>query len=141
MANDPTEVVSRQNAKLAYSTRTTAPLVPGRRSFAEYRDLGVSDATGGFMRAQITSIKKGITEPTGWHYHVCDAQFVYVLKGFVDLEFEDGTKLRCTAGDSVFIPGGMRHNETLTSDDMEILEVSVPAKMGTVAVDPPARDP
>jgi quercetin dioxygenase-like cupin family protein len=93
------------------------------------------------MRAQITSIKKGMTEPTGWHYHVCDAQFVYVLKGFVDLEFEDGTKLHCTAGDSVFIPGGMRHNETLTSDDMEILEVSVPAKMGTVAVDPPARDP
>jgi len=58
-----------------------------------------------------------------------------VLKGFVDLEFEDGTKLHCTAGDSVFIAGGMRHNETLTSDDMEILEVSVPAKMGTVAVD------
>ena len=75
MAN-ATEVVSTQKAKLAYSTRATAALVPGRRSFAEYRDLGVSDATGGFMRAQITSIKKGMTEPTGWHYHVCDAQFV-----------------------------------------------------------------
>jgi quercetin dioxygenase-like cupin family protein len=137
MANDATAVKSGLKAKLAYTTPATAPLVPGRRSFAEYRDLGVTDATGGFMGAQVTSIKKGMTEPTGWHYHVCDAQFVYVLKGFVDLEFENGTKLRCSAGDSLFIPGGMRHNETLTSDDAEILEVSVPAKMGTVPVDPP----
>jgi len=76
MAKDVTAMVSRKKAKLAYSTPATAPLVPGRRSFAEYRDLGVSDATGGFMRAQITSIKKGMTEPTGWHYHVCDTQFV-----------------------------------------------------------------
>ena len=67
MANDVTDVASRPKAKLAYSTPATAPLVPGRRSFAEYRDLGVSDATGGFMRAQITSIKKGLTATTGWH--------------------------------------------------------------------------
>jgi len=32
----------------------------------------------------------------------------------------------------------MRHNEIATSDDLEILEVSVPADMGTVRVDPPA---
>ena len=23
----------------------------------------------------------GMTEPTGWHYHTCEMQFVYVLKG------------------------------------------------------------
>ena len=138
MPDDIASATHKRAAKLAYTTPTTAPLVPGRRSFAEYRDLGVTDATAGFMRAQITAIKKGLTEPTGWHYHVCDAQFVYVLKGFVDLEFEDGTKLHCTPGDSVFIPGGMRHNETRTSDDMEILEVSVPAAMGTGPCEPPA---
>ena len=43
------------------------------------------------------------------------------------------------AGDSAFIPGGMRHNELSTSDDLEILEVSVPADMGTVPVEPPAN--
>ena len=136
MANDVT-TITRPTGKLAYASTKTARLVPGRRSFFEYRDLGVTDATGGKMRAQVTVAKTGMTEPTGWHYHVCDHQFVYVLKGFVDLEFENGTKLRCSAGDSLFIPGGMRHNETLTSDDAEILEVSVPAKMGTVPVDPP----
>ena len=137
MANDVTSPV-KVNGRLAYANANTAPMAPGRRAFAEYRDLGVTKATDGRMRAQITRIKKGMTEPTGWHYHVCEQQFVYVLQGYVDLEFEDGTKLHCVAGDSVFIPGGLRHNETSTSDDMEILEISVPAEMGTVPCDPPA---
>jgi hypothetical protein len=56
-----------------------------------------------------------MTKPTGWHYHVCDGQFVYVLKGWVDLEFEEGQRLQVQAGESLFIPGGLRHNETATS--------------------------
>ena len=129
MANDVSTVGTR---KLAYANAKTAPLAPGRRSFFEYRDLGVTKATNGWMRAQMTIAKTGMTQPTGWHYHVCDGQFVYVVKGFVDLEFEDGQTLHCSVGDSVFIPGGLKHNEIRTSDDLEILEVSVPAEMGTV---------
>jgi quercetin dioxygenase-like cupin family protein len=79
----------------------------------------------------------GMTEPTGWHYHVCESQFVYALKGWVDLEFESGETVHLQAGESLFIPGGMRHNETATSDDLEILEICVPAAMGTVPCDPP----
>jgi quercetin dioxygenase-like cupin family protein len=134
MANDVSAVATR---KLAYANAKTAPLAAGRRSFFEYRDLGVTKATNGWMRAQMTIAKTGMTQPTGWHYHVCDGQFVYVVKGFVDLEFEDGQTLHCQAGDSVFIPGGMKHNEIRTSDDLEILEVSVPAEMGTVPCERP----
>lgn len=129
----------RTSTKLAHATADTAPLVPGRREFFQYRDLLVADATQGLMRAQIMSASVGMTRPTGWHYHVCDAQFVYALKGWVDLEFEDGRKIRMKAGESLLIPGGMRHNETATSDDLEILEVSVPAQMGTIACDPPGK--
>ena len=124
---------------LSVAPRDQQALVPGRRKFFRYRDLGVSAATGGRMRAQVMEAITGMTEPTGWHTHECEAQFVYVLKGWVELEFEDGTNCRLEAGDSVFIPGGMLHQETRTSDDLEILEVSVPAEMGTVAVDPPAK--
>ena len=123
---------------LRHATKANAPFVPGRRSFFEYRDLGVTAASGGKLRAQVMSAIAGMTEPTGWHYHVCEGQFVYALKGWVDLEFEDGTALRLEAGGSLFIPGGMRHNETGASDDLEILELSVPADMGTVSCDPPA---
>jgi hypothetical protein len=35
----------------------------------------------------------------------------------------------------------MKHNEIGTSDDLEILEVSLPGEIGTVSVDPPAARP
>jgi mannose-6-phosphate isomerase-like protein (cupin superfamily) len=128
---------ARPAMKLAVTSAKTPEFVKGRRDFFKYRDLGVTKATDGWMRAQVTSAITGMTQPTGWHYHVCEGQFVYALKGWVELEFEDGTDCRLEAGDSVFIPGGLRHQEIRTSDDLEILEVSVPADMGTVAVDPP----
>ena len=124
--------------RLAYATPATASLVAGRRAFFKYRDLGVTAASNGRMRAQVTSAEKGLSEPTGWHYHVCDMQFVYVLSGWVDLDFEDGRSVRLQAGDSLMLPGGTRHQETRTSETFEILEVSVPADMGTEKCDPPA---
>jgi len=38
----------------------------------------------------------------------------------------------------VYIPGGLKHNELRTSDDLEILEISLPGEIGTVPVEPPA---
>jgi mannose-6-phosphate isomerase-like protein (cupin superfamily) len=124
---------------LAHATVASAPAVPGRRSFFKYRDLGVGQASLGRLRAQTMTAVQGMTEPTGWHYHTCDGQFVYALKGWVDLEFETGETIRLGQGESLFIPGGLRHNEIATSDDLEILELSVPAEMGTVPCEPPAR--
>jgi len=125
--------------KLAVTTAKHPEFVKGRRDFFKYRDLGVTKATDGWMRAQLTTAITGMTQPTGWHYHVCEGQFVYTLKGWLVLEFEDGTVCRLEPSDSVFIPGGMRHNEIATSDDLEILEVSLPGEIGTVPVDPPSK--
>src|SRR6266436_6416949 len=114
------EKASAQPAmKVAVTSAKTPDLVQGRRTFFKYRDLGVTAASNGWMRAQLTTAITGMTEPTGWHYHVCEGQFVYTLKGWVELEFEDGTSCRLEAGDSCFIPGGMRHNEIGTSDYLE----------------------
>jgi quercetin dioxygenase-like cupin family protein len=124
--------------KMVHVTPETAAVIPGRRDFFSYHDLGVADASNGAMRAQVMKTKQGLTRPTGWHYHVCDQQFIYALKGWVDLEFEDGRKIRVNEGDSMMIPGGLRHNETATASELEILEISVPAKFGTVPCDPPA---
>ena len=123
--------------QLRHATKDNAPLVAGRRSFFEYRDLGVTEASDGKLRAQVMKTKTGMTEPTGWHYHVCDGQFIYALKGWVDLEFETGEKIRVSEGESLFVPGNMRHNQTSTSEELEILELSIPSDMGTVACDPP----
>jgi quercetin dioxygenase-like cupin family protein len=122
---------------IAHARVTEPVLVKGRRDFFKYRDLGVAEASAGTMRAQVMTSSQGMSRPTGWHYHECVGQFIYILKGWVDLEFEDGRSIRVDEGDSLFIPGFMRHNEIRTSDTMEILEVSVPGQMGTTACDPP----
>ena len=114
------------------------PPIAGRRKFFRYRDLGVQAATHGRMRAQVMEAITGMTEPTGWHTHECEAQFVYVLKGWVELEFADGSRHRCEPGCAVLIPGGMKHNEIATSDDVEILELSIPGPMATHPCEPPA---
>jgi quercetin dioxygenase-like cupin family protein len=136
--NDAVGEVGTTSGKLAHAPASNPVYKAGRRSFFKYRELGVTEATDGKMRAQITSCTQGLGEPTGWHYHVCEHQLVYMLKGWVDLEFEDGTKVHLAEGDSLMIPGGMRHNETATANELELLEVSVPAEMKTVVCDPPA---
>ena len=94
-------------------------------------------ASEGKIRAQVTSASQGLSEETGWHVHLCEGQFVYILSGWVDLEFVGGRKERVGPGDSIYIPGGTPHNETATSDTFELLEVSIPADMGTVPCDNP----
>ncbi len=121
---------------VAVASAANPVLVPGRRAFFTYRDLGVTKGSQGRIRAQVTTARDGMTQPTGWHVHLCEGQFVYMLSGWVDLEFADRT-VRLEAGDSVFIPGGTPHNEIGASASFELLEISVPAEMGTKPCDPP----
>ena len=130
--------VEQTKQTLKHATETSAPRIPGRREFFTYRDLGVKEASVGKLNAQTMTAVRGMTEPTGWHYHDCECQFLYILKGWIDMEFETGETLHLKQGESLYIPGGMKHNEIATSDDMEILEIALPSDMGTVPCDPPA---
>lgn len=138
---EPSPQRTQQDMHLLKSFVSTTPYAPGRRPFFKYRDLGLERASGGRMRAYQNNSIVGMTEPTGWHYHTCEMQFVYVLKGKLVIEFEDGTVGTFSAGDSFFIPGGVRHNEIYVSEDKEALEVSVPGQIGTVNVERPAGLP
>ena len=122
----------------AVARKSDPTYIKGRRDFFEYIDLGVTDGSNGAMRVQVTKASQGMSKPTGWHYHTCEGQFVYMLNGWVELQFADNEIIRISEGDSVYIPGGMPHNEIRTSDDFELLEFSVPAVMGTEPCDPPA---
>jgi len=138
MANDVSTISAKPTMKPGYSRAKAPAMVEGRREFFSYRDLLIKDASQGTMRGQVMKAVTGMTQPTGWHYHTCEGQFVYLLNGWVELEFEGSETLRFEKGDSVFIPGGLVHNELRTSDDFEALEVSVPGELGTVSVDAPA---
>jgi mannose-6-phosphate isomerase-like protein (cupin superfamily) len=132
------DAASKPAQTVAHARLKEPVLVKGRCEFFQYRDLGVAEASGGGMRAQVMMASQGLSRPTGWHFHECDGQFIYIIKGWVDLEFEDGRTIRVEQGDSLFIPGYMRHNEIRTADELEILEVSTPGEMGTTACEPPA---
>lgn len=119
-------------------SRASQPVLgAGRRATLTNRDLGAEEATADRMLALVTSATEGMGPPSGWHYHDCEYQLIYVLKGWVDLEAEDGTKTRIEAGDSVIIPGGMRHNVPGTANEIEVLTITVPAERGQVMCDPP----
>lgn len=123
---------------VVHARRDEASYVPGRRDWMRYRELGVTEASDGRIRAQVTSSSQGLSEPTGWHVHLCEGQLVYVLSGWVELAFAGGKTVRVDEGDSIYIPGNTPHNEIATSDNFDLLEVSVPADMGTEPCDPPA---
>lgn len=122
--------------KEAIWSRVSDPVfASGRRDFFKYRQLAENE---GEFAAQVMTTNQGLTEPTGWHYHVCSTQFIYVLKGTLDLDLEDGRSVHMVEGDSLLLPGGMKHNETHTSTDFEVLEVMLPKLEETVPCDPPA---
>ena len=110
---DNIAATTRSQQKVGHARLKEPVLVKGRREFFQYRDLGVAQASGGGMRAQVMMASQGLSQPTGWHYHECEGQFIYIIKGWVDLEFEDGRTIRVEQGDSLYIPGHMRHTEII----------------------------
>ncbi len=129
-----------QLGKAAYHSDNDKVKKEGRRTWLKYADLGAETATGGQLLAHTMAFKAEqprIDTTTGWHYHTCEHQFVYVTKGWLDLELEDGNTVRVHARDSIYIPGGYKHNEIGVADDYECLEVVVPGQIGTVACDAP----
>ena len=109
----------------------------GLRAFFEYRHLGIPAATEGKFGAHvIRAIPDTHTEPQ-WHLHELDFQFVYILKGWVEFEYEDTGFVRLEAGSSVLQPPRIKHREVRHSDDVEILEITAPAEFVTKTCEAP----
>ena len=130
--NDQKQLFSASLAKDAvYKT--------GLRSFMEYRDLGIEQATHGQFRAHVIRIKREAAgdhqlHTTGLHRHLCDFQMFYVVKGWIKLVYEGHGEHTFHAGDCVLQPAGIVHNELDCSDDVEVLEIYSPAVHQTLVV-------
>ena len=106
----------------------------GLRAFFEYRDLGLRQATDGRVVAHVIRAAGG-TEFSGQpHLHDTQFQFVYVLKGWIEFEYEGQGVVRLEAGSSVYQPPQIRHRELGHSDDIEMLEIAMPGDFGTEEV-------
>jgi mannose-6-phosphate isomerase-like protein (cupin superfamily) len=104
----------------------------GPRADVEYRDLGLAAATNGRIGIKHVRAIMPLPAPTGWHWHDMTAHFVFVLKGSLTFRFAgiDGDVV-VAAGSGISQPAGVAHNVVARSDDLELLEINVPAQYGT----------
>ncbi len=109
----------------------------GLRAFFAYRDLGIATATGGAFAAHVIRPVPGEGPKPSWHTHAVAFQMVYVLRGWVEFEYEDIGAVRLEAGSSVMQPPGIRHREVRHSDDLEMLEIVSPAVFATAGAEVP----
>ena len=110
----------------------------GLRGYFTYRDLGIKRATGGRLVAHVIRARKGKAPHGEWHTHDCKTQFVYVLKGWVEFEYEGVGKLTMKAGSCFYQPPRIRHREIRHSKDLQMIEVVAPAKFKTYPAERPA---
>ena len=104
----------------------------GPRADNEYRDLGLAAASGGRIGAKHIRAIQPFVEETGWHWHDMTAHFVYVLKGWVEFRFDGmAESVKVTAGSCLSQPAGVAHNVIGQSDDLELIEINMPADYAT----------
>jgi hypothetical protein len=106
----------------------------GLRAYAMYRDLGIADATQGLAQAHVIRLI-GPCDPaevSKLHFHDVDFQMVYVLKGWVKTYMEGQGETLMKQGSSWTQPPRIRHLIMDYSDDVELLEVILPAEFETV---------
>lgn len=107
----------------------------GLRPYFTYRDTGIKEATGGAYTAHVIRAVPGQVPVPEWHVHTVGFQLFFVLKGWVEFEYEDIGRVRMEAGSSVYQPSGVKHRELSHSDDLEILEVVSPAAFATESLE------
>ena len=107
----------------------------GPRADVEYRDLGWAAASGGAIGARHIRAVRPFEAATGWHWHDMSAHFVYVLAGWIEFRYAGvADVVRVDAGSSLSQPAGVAHNVVGRSDDLELIEINVPAGYGTWAL-------
>ena len=99
----------------------------------EYRDLSITAATEGRAAAHLIRALPGAPVNGVSHRHSVTFQLVYVLKG-IEFEYEGQGTVRLEPGSCAHQPPGIRHREVGHSEDVELLEIVMPADFSTAEV-------
>ena len=106
----------------------------GLRPFFEYRSLGLEGLTDGKVGANVIRAVPGQHPDAPRHTHALDFQFVYVLKGWAIFDYEGYGQVKLVAGSTVYQPPGIKHKEIDHPDDLELIEITMPAEFKTTEV-------
>ncbi|WP_441260103.1 cupin domain-containing protein [Bradyrhizobium sp. 521_C7_N1_3] len=106
----------------------------GLRAYAKYRDLGIAEASHGLAQAHVIRLQ-GPCDPnevSKLHFHDVEFQMVYVLKGWVKTYMDGQGETLMKEGSAWTQPPKIKHMILDYSDDVELLEVILPAEFKTV---------
>ena len=125
--------MQEKNQKFSTSFSKDASWQTGLRTFFEYRDLGIDQATGGTFNAHVIRVKKPVEAfpHTGPHVHELDFQMFYVLRGWITFTYKDQGEFTFGPRDCCLQPPGIVHDEIDCSEDLELIEFTSPAKFVT----------
>ncbi len=127
----PTPAASKRQS-FTVSHLDTAHFDAGLRSYARYRDLGMTAATDGAAVAHVIKFVPPCTdEVRQWHTHAVDFQMIYVLKGWIKTEMEGRAPEIMKLGSAWLQPPNIKHRVLDYSDDCEVLEIVLPADFKT----------
>ncbi|KJC34879.1 cupin [Bradyrhizobium sp. LTSP849] len=106
----------------------------GLRAYAKYRDLGIAAASHGLAQAHVIRLQGPCNpaEVSKLHFHAVDFQMVYVLKGWVKTYMDGEGETLMKEGSAWTQPPKIKHMILDYSDDVELLEVILPAEFKTV---------
>jgi mannose-6-phosphate isomerase-like protein (cupin superfamily) len=106
----------------------------GLRAYAHYRDLGIAEASHGLAQAHVIRLigPCNPAEVSKLHFHDVEFQMVYVLKGWVKTYMEGQGETLMKQGSAWTQPPKIKHLIMDYSDDVELLEVILPAEFKTV---------
>ena len=106
----------------------------GLRAYAQYRDLGIAEASHGLAQAHVIRLigPCNPAEVSKLHFHDVEFQMVYVLKGWVKTYLEGQGETMMQQGSAWTQPPRVKHLIMDYSDDVELLEVILPAEFKTV---------
>ncbi len=126
-ADPPMVMPETQHAFVVRRLKDKTPWVIGRAGM-HYRDL-IPDRLGGSIIASHIRIPDGGPVPDMVHYHTVGFQLIFCYNGWVRLVYEDqGPPFILGAGDCVIQPPEIRHRVLEASDDLQVIEIGVPAE-------------
>ncbi len=125
--NPPLVMPPTQHSFVVRRLADQAPWIIGRAGM-HYRDL-IPDRLGGSIIASHIRIPDGGPVPDTVHYHTVGFQLIFCYRGWVDLVYEDqGDPFRLFAGNCVIQPPEIRHKVLYASENIEVIEIGVPAE-------------
>lgn len=122
-----------QGQRFVHHEADKASWAPFRLSGFDSRDTTIADNTQNVAGVHV--IRKGQGTPD-WTAHDADIHFSFVNAGSMLLEGEGREPYRLAPGDAFVIPPGMLTRYAEATDDLELIEVTLPGRFATTMGDP-----